>query len=158
MAGGAGDDVYSVDNSLDAVIEAAGGGFDNVYSSVDYILDSAQEIESAILTGSAVVLRGDNSDNQLFGNDNVNVLEGKGGTDYLLGLGGDDIFQVSLEANATDLAVFGDFEGAGQMGGDRIALDASIWGMDGIVYQVSRLPSSSPRRRTPISNSSSSRT
>ena len=122
----------------DAVIEAAGGGFDNVYSSVDYLLDSSQEIESAILTGNAVVLRGDDSANQLFGNDNVNVLEGKLGTDYLLGLGGDDIFQVSLEANATDLDVFGDFEGAGVAGGDRIALDASIWGMDGIVSQVSQ--------------------
>ena len=38
----------------------------------------------------------------------------------------------------TDLDVFGDFEGAGVAGGDRIALDASIWGADGIVYQVSQ--------------------
>ena len=138
MAGGAGDDVYSVDNSLDAVIEASGEGFDNVYASIDYIIPEDSEIESAILTGSAVVLRGSATDNQLFGNDQVNVLEGRLGTDYLLGLGGDDIFQVSLEKNADDLDVFGDFEGAGVGGGDRIAFDASIWGRDGIVQQVSQ--------------------
>ncbi|EFL87450.1 M10 family metallopeptidase C-terminal domain-containing protein [Ahrensia sp. R2A130] len=138
MVGGSGNDTYTIDDSQDAVIEAAGGGDDVIYTSVDYVLLGDQEIETAILTENAVILRGDNSDNQLIGNDFINVLEGKGGTDYLLGLGGDDIFQVSLEANATDLDVFGDFEGAGVIGGDRIALDAAIWGMDGIVYQVSQ--------------------
>ncbi|EFL87448.1 calcium-binding protein [Ahrensia sp. R2A130] len=138
MIGRGGNDTYTVDSSQDAVIEAVGGGDDVVYTSIDYVLIGDQEIETAILTENAVILRGDNSDNQLFGNDFINVLEGKGGTDYLLGLGGDDIFQVSLEANATDLDVFGDFEGAGVAGGDRIALDAAIWGMDGIVYQVSQ--------------------
>ncbi|EFL88465.1 calcium-binding protein [Ahrensia sp. R2A130] len=138
MVGGSGNDTYTIDDSQDAVIEAAGGGDDVIYTSVDYVLLGDQEIETAILTENAVILRGDNSDNQLIGNDFINVLEGKGGTDYLLGLGGDDIFQVSLEANATDLDVFGDFEGAGVVGGDRIALDAAIWGMDGIVYQVSQ--------------------
>ncbi|WP_156798593.1 calcium-binding protein [Ahrensia sp. R2A130] len=138
MIGGDGNDTYTIDDSQDAVIEAAGGGDDVIYTSVDYVLLGDQEIETAILTENAVILRGDNSDNQLIGNDFINVLEGKGGTDYLLGLGGDDIFQVSLEANATDLDVFGDFEGAGVIGGDRIALDGAIWGMDGIVYQVSQ--------------------
>lgn len=117
MAGGAGNDVYAVDDSYDAVIEEAGGGFDNVYSSVDYIIDSAQEIESAILTGTtAVILRGDDSGNQLFGNDITNVIDGRGGTDFMLGLGGADIFQISREAGAVD--VIGDFSKAE---GDRMA-------------------------------------
>ncbi|EFL90869.1 calcium-binding protein [Ahrensia sp. R2A130] len=138
MIGGDGNDTYTIDDSQDAVVEAVGGGDDVIYSSVDYLMNPDQEIETAILTENAVTLRGDDSDNQLFGNDLVNVLEGKGGTDYLLGLGGDDIFQVSKEANATDLDVFGDFEGAGVIGGDRIALDAAQWGMDGIVTQLSQ--------------------
>ncbi|MEL7400503.1 MAG: calcium-binding protein, partial [Pseudomonadota bacterium] len=117
MAGGAGNDVYSVDNSLDAVIEEVGGGFDNVFSSVDYIIDSAQEIESAILVeGSATVLRGDDSGNQLFGNSNINVIDGRGGTDFMLGGGGADIFQINLEPGAVD--VVGDFSKAE---GDRMA-------------------------------------
>lgn len=118
MQGGAGNDVYAVDDSSDAVIEAAGGGFDNVYSGVDYIIDGAQEIESAILTGSATVLRGSDSDNQLFGNAQTNVIDGRDGTDYMLGLGGADIFQIGPESGAVD--IIGDFSKAE---GDRIAFE-----------------------------------
>ena len=116
MQGYGGDDTYAVDNSLDAVIEANGEGFDNVFSSVDYEINEAQEIESAILTGNATILRGSSSDNQLFGNDAVNVIDGRGGTDFMLGLGGADIFQINLEPGATD--VVGDFSKAE---GDRMA-------------------------------------
>lgn len=116
MQGGGGNDTYAVDNPSDAVIEVAGGGFDNVYSSVDYVIDGSQEIESAILTGNATVLRGDNSNNQLFGNAQVNVIDGRGGTDYMLGQGGADIFQINLEPGAVDIV--GDFSKAQ---GDRMA-------------------------------------
>ena len=49
MQGFGGNDTYAVDNSSDAVLEAAGGGQDAVYSSVDYIIATTQEIETAIL-------------------------------------------------------------------------------------------------------------
>ena len=116
MQGGAGDDTYAVDNAMDAVIEAAGGGSDAVYSSVDYAIDGAQEIETAILTGTATILRGSASANQLFGNDSVNVIDGREGTDFMLGLGGADIFQINLEVGAEDIV--GDFSKAE---GDRLA-------------------------------------
>lgn len=119
MQGGAGNDTYAVDNSYDAVIEASGEGYDNVYSSIDYIIPETSEIESALLTGNAVVLRGSNFDNQLIGNDQVNVIDGRGGTDYMLGGGGDDIFQITPENGAVD--VIGDFTNGPPGSGDRIA-------------------------------------
>lgn len=119
MQGFAGDDTYAVDHSMDAVIEAAGEGYDNVYSSIDYAIDENQEIESALLTGNAVVLRGSNSNNQLIGNDQVNVIDGRGGSDYMLGGLGDDIFQISPENGAVD--VIGDFSNGTAGVGDRIA-------------------------------------
>ena len=53
MAGGSGNDIYYVDNAGDQVIEAAGGGSDNVYASVDYTLAAGQEIEFLRVYGSA---------------------------------------------------------------------------------------------------------
>jgi len=135
MQGGAGNDTYAIDNSFDAVVEAAGGGFDNVYSSVDYFISSIQEIESGILTGNAVQLRGSSSANRLTGNDKANVIDGRGGVDYLLGLGGDDIFQINLDGS-TD--VIGDFTGAGVAGGDRLVFAASEFGANGVVSQLSQ--------------------
>ncbi|MEN0040986.1 MAG: calcium-binding protein [Pseudomonadota bacterium] len=119
MAGGTGNDVYAVDNSSDAVVEATGEGFDNVYSSIDYIISETSEIESALITGTATVLRGSNSDNQLIGNDQVNVIDGRGGTDYMLGGLGNDIFQIGPEDGAVD--IIGDFTNGGPGMGDRIA-------------------------------------
>ena len=116
MQGGAGNDVYAVDDSSDAVIEMSGEGQDAVYSSVDYEISGAQEIETAILTGTATVLRGSSSDNQLFGNDQINVIDGREGTDFMLGGGGADSFQINLEAGAVDLVA--DFSKAE---GDRMA-------------------------------------
>ena len=43
--GGAGNDIYYVDNGSDQVTEAALGGSDNVYASVSYALATGSEIE-----------------------------------------------------------------------------------------------------------------
>ena len=52
MTGGSGNDFYYVDNAGDQVIEAVGGGSDNVYASVDYTLAAGQEIEFLRVYGS----------------------------------------------------------------------------------------------------------
>ncbi|MFM8759815.1 MAG: calcium-binding protein, partial [Methylophilaceae bacterium] len=46
MAGGDGDDIYYVDNSLDAILETtlATGGFDHVFSSVSFTLSGGVEM------------------------------------------------------------------------------------------------------------------
>lgn len=132
MIGGGGNDVYAVDNSLDQVIERAGGGHDAVYSRVD--LQLAGNVETLILTRNAIQAFGDATNNQVFGNNAENVLYGQGGNDYLLGLGGDDIFVITPEAGAFD--VVGDFQGAGAAGGDRMGI--SGFGAGAKVYQVSQ--------------------
>ena len=89
MYGNAGDDVYWVDNTGDAVNEAANEGNDTVMSSVDFTLSA--DVENLTLVGSAN-LRGNGSsaDNVLRGNTGNNVLDGGSGNDSLYGDSGND--------------------------------------------------------------------
>jgi Ca2+-binding RTX toxin-like protein/beta-glucanase (GH16 family) len=94
MVGGAGDDIYYVDNPGDQVVEAAGGGGDLVYSSVSFSA-AGQDIERVALTGSAAIdATGNGLANQLAGNGAANVLDGGAGADTLSGGGGDDTYYV----------------------------------------------------------------
>ena len=88
MAGGLGNDVYIVDNAGDTIIETSRGGFDRVYSSIDYTL--GDYVEHLTLTGAAVRATGNALRNTLTGNDLNNVLDGGAGDDTLAGNGGDD--------------------------------------------------------------------
>ena len=69
MAGGSGNDIYYVDNAGDQVIEAAGGGSDTVYASVDYTLAPARRSSSCGPYGStpASTLTGNEFANALLG-------------------------------------------------------------------------------------------
>ena len=53
MLGLGGNDTYYVDNAGDMVNEAAGGGTDQVLTSVSYTLAAGQEIEALSTTNSA---------------------------------------------------------------------------------------------------------
>ena len=89
MSGGVGDDKYVVDNAGDVVTEAADGGTDLVYASIDYTLGA--NVENLTLTGSAALNgTGNELANTIYGNNADNVLSGLGGNDTLLGLGGVD--------------------------------------------------------------------
>ena len=100
MVGGAGDDTYRVDQGNDAVVEAASGGIDTVFASVNFSL--VANVENLTLTGSLAIngagnalanlLVGNAGNNQLFGLDGNDTLNGGAGNDLLNGGSGNDVF------------------------------------------------------------------
>ncbi|WP_342151610.1 hypothetical protein [Methylorubrum sp. SB2] len=121
MLGGGGDDIYSVDDSRDRVIEAVDGGNDRIYATASYTLAAGQEIELLALlrsTGTADLdVKGNEFDQQLVGNAGDNTLEGRGGTDVMIGGAGDDIYSVDSSDDGVIEAVGG--------GNDRVYSTAS---------------------------------
>lgn len=89
MKGGSGDDLYIIDNSADAIVEAAAGGMDSVSSTVTFVL--AAGVENLTLVGSAAIDgTGNGAANRLDGNEVANRLDGAGGNDTILGNAGSD--------------------------------------------------------------------
>ncbi|MFM7275541.1 MAG: beta strand repeat-containing protein, partial [Gammaproteobacteria bacterium] len=90
MSGGGGNDTFYIDRTLDQVIEAGDGGYDRVFSPVNFTLQD--NIEELILQGSGAINGGGNAqDNLLTGNAAVNRLSGEEGNDTLVGGAGADV-------------------------------------------------------------------
>jgi VCBS repeat-containing protein len=101
MAVGTGNDTYYVDDLGDVVTELSGEGSDTVRSALDYTL--GDNVESLVLTGSAVTgtgnglnnsLTGTAADNLLTGLDGNDTLNGGAGADTLIGGTGNDTYVV----------------------------------------------------------------
>jgi Ca2+-binding RTX toxin-like protein len=93
MLGGAGNDVYFVDNAGDQVFENASEGNDAVFSTAHFGLSA--NVETLVLQGSADLQGYGNGDaNTLYGNAGGNLLDGRGGADAMLGGAGDDTYFV----------------------------------------------------------------
>jgi Ca2+-binding RTX toxin-like protein len=95
MLGLAGNDRYVVDNLLDTVSEAGGGGIDTVVSSINFSLVASARVigafERLTLTGGGNVNgTGNTLANVLTGNNARNILTGGVGNDTLNGLNGND--------------------------------------------------------------------
>jgi len=89
LSGLGGDDTYIVDQSGDRVVEAAGGGRDDVVSAVSYTLGAF--VEDLTLTGSVGLSgTGNGLDNHITGNRGNNALKGELGNDTLMGGDGND--------------------------------------------------------------------
>ena len=91
LSGGLGNDIYVVDNTLDATVEAAAGGIDLVQASTNWTL--ALEVENlTLMTGTALNGTGNAMANVLLGNANNNRLDGAAGVDTMTGGAGNDIY------------------------------------------------------------------
>ena len=103
MTGGLGNDIYVVDNAGDVVVEASGGGIDEVRVSLtSYTLGAGLEnltglgAGNKVLTGNALnnVLTGGAGGDTLNGGAGNDVLNGGAGIDRMTGGTGNDIYVV----------------------------------------------------------------
>jgi Ca2+-binding RTX toxin-like protein len=129
MSGNGGNDVYFVDNAGDLVNESAGGGYDTVFTSINYLLGSSTggEIERLAVANRAAAqglsLRGNSLDNEISGDDGNNIIDGGAGHDILTGYAGSDSFVFSGALGAANADHIADFD----PNLDRVALDHSIF-------------------------------
>ena len=101
MLGGAGNDVYFVDNAGDVATENANEGTDTVFSTAHMRLSA--NVENLVLQGSADLQGYGNSENNaIYGNTGNNLLNGDAGVDVMLGGAGNDTYFVD---NADDIVV-----------------------------------------------------
>lgn len=101
LDGGQGDDVYEVTDTLDTIVELAGGGVDGVRVAVPWFM-APSNVENvfnflpsatqfvAYGNGLANFLRGGAGQDVFYGGDGADRLEGFDGADSLFGEGGDD--------------------------------------------------------------------
>lgn len=127
--GGAGDDLYLVDEAGDVVVEVPGEGSDIVQASVGYTLPAASAIEFLLAVGAAgLALGGNERSNTISGGTGADTLSGGGGGDRLIGGAGIDIFRYTALSDSQDTAgqrdaIF-DFDEAAGEKLDLSALDA----------------------------------
>jgi Ca2+-binding RTX toxin-like protein len=118
LYGGAGDDTYVIGDAHAKVVELVGEGNDTVQASVNYSLAGMSNIETLMLTGSAVSAIGNAEHNILIGTAGSNTLDGGGGGDTLQGGAGNDVYYVR---NAGDVIV----ENAGEGTADTVLATVS---------------------------------
>ncbi|WP_052954862.1 calcium-binding protein [Microvirga vignae] len=109
MSGGAGNDIYHVDNVGDRVIETASGGTaDRVYTSISYTLAAA--VERLYASGSAALsLTGNTLANVIKGNAGHNRIDGGYGKDVLTGGMGNDTFVFRDRLGSTNVDQITDY-------------------------------------------------
>ncbi|MBQ0957783.1 hypothetical protein KAK06_02325 [Ideonella sp. 4Y11] len=130
VAGGTGDDVYRVTDSSAVLVELAGAGHDEVWSSVSFAL--GLNLETLRLLGSdAIDGIGNARDNLMIGNIGDNLLRGRVGNDLLLGEAGSDVLQGGVGADTLRGGADND-RLIGGAGVDRFVLeaDATANGLD----------------------------
>jgi len=87
--GGPGNDVYTIDNSADQIIEQSNGGTDLANASVSYTLPA--NVENLTLTGTAALTgTGNELNNVIIANSGDDTLNGMAGDDTLIAGGGTD--------------------------------------------------------------------
>jgi Ca2+-binding RTX toxin-like protein len=123
MLGGAGNDVYYVDNAGDVITEAVDGGWDKIVTPFAFNL-AGTNLEGVELIGTtAINAHGTDTHNDLIGNAAANILYGYGGNDDLTGNGGNDTLIGGTGDDWYDVSDTGDtlIENAGE-GTDQVML------------------------------------
>ncbi len=99
LVGFEGDDWYFIIDGRESVYEAASGGNDRIFTSVDYQLQAGAQVEmitTNLNVGTAGIdIIGNEFAQAIYGNAGDNQLTGGGGGDTMVGLGGNDFFFVS---------------------------------------------------------------
>lgn len=109
MTGGAGDDLYIVDDEGDFAEESADQGVDEIRSSISWTLSGF--VENLTLTGSSVLnATGNQAPNRLVGNAAANVLDGGLGADTMTGGAGDDTYRVDHVADQVIEGIDGGYD------------------------------------------------
>ena len=108
LVGLGGNDIYIVNNSADAVTEAANGGFDTVVAGVSYAVPV--NVETMVMDGSGLTGTGNSSANTLV-TQGANTLIGDDGNDTFVFLAGSANGATVADFDATefDLLVFSGF-------------------------------------------------
>ena len=136
MSGGLGDDTFLLE-ALDIVIEAAGGGFDTVRSSVSYGLSAGTDIDVLRTDDDAgtlaINLTGNALAQTLIGNAGANILSGLDGNDTMSGLGGNDQLLRGLGNDVMDGGAGADLLIGGR-GSDRILTGGADGARDTVRY------------------------
>ncbi|MER9600536.1 calcium-binding protein, partial [Mesorhizobium sp. M0244] len=127
MVGYSGNDGYYVDNVGDRVIEAVGGGRDNIATTVSYALAAGSEVELLATrypsATTAINLTGNEFAQTIQGNAGANIINGGGGADILTGNGGNDAFVFNSALGAGNIDKVTDFDKLQ----DKIQLDDAVF-------------------------------
>lgn len=113
MTGGGGDDIYYVDSTSDTITEVAGGGTDEIRSTVTWTL--AAQVENLTLQGTAAingtgnananVIRGNSAANTISALNGDDTVSGGGGADTLDGGAGTDTVDYAYDGGSTGVVV-----------------------------------------------------
>jgi Ca2+-binding RTX toxin-like protein len=151
MDGGSGDDAYYVDTPADLTFEAAGGGYDTVYATIEgagvylyahvdalYVWGntsfgvgnelgnfiSARDLQGNAASANNVALLGGAGHDLIWGNDVTNGIYGEDGNDNLYGYGGNDVIDGGTGRDFIDGGAGNDIM-VGGAAGDRFYVRAS---------------------------------
>jgi serralysin len=125
MVGGDGNDIYFVDDSFDIVSDSPTGGYDTVFASISFVLETRIERVVALDPNATTPLRftGNAVANEITGNAGSNLINGGGGADILFGAAGGDAFVFTSALGGDNIAALPDFA----VGSDRLYLDDAVF-------------------------------
>ncbi|MGR9076482.1 hypothetical protein [Rhizobium leguminosarum] len=104
LVGGAGDDIYLVDNQDVTITEAAGEGTDEIRTTLTtYSMENHANVENLTFVGTGnATLTGNSGDNIIIAGSGNDTLNGGGGNDQLYGGDGNDTLNLILGTGFAD--------------------------------------------------------